>query len=85
MITLLIGKCYLFIILVLVFRALNYKNNESLSQDVGAIDWDVLYRLIQLEKDALKSNNRYIQLEKNALKSNNRYYVHKAREERSQV
>jgi hypothetical protein len=33
--------------------------NDSLNREMGGIDWDVLYRLIQQEKDALKSNNRY--------------------------
>jgi hypothetical protein len=37
--------------------ALGY-HNESSSDETAGIDWDVLYRLIQIEKDALKSNNR---------------------------
>jgi hypothetical protein len=40
-----------------MLRALSLEN-DSLSRDVGGIDWDVLYRLIQQEKEALKSNNR---------------------------
>jgi hypothetical protein len=35
--------------------------NDSLNREMGGIDWDVLYRLIQQEKNALKSNNRYSQ------------------------
>jgi hypothetical protein len=58
--------------LTLFCRALGY-HNESSSHEGAGIDWDVLYKLIQIEKDALKSNNRYTQTEKDALKSNNRY------------